>query len=73
MAQFVKVGSRTEFGGFGGREARRSRWASHRGLQCRRQLLCDREYVPSSGVALSQKEWWWVKRSSALGTVPDST
>jgi len=68
MAQFVKVGSRNRFE-IGGREARRGRWTCIAGLQCRRKATM-RSRIRPIVVALSQREWWWVNKSSALGRFP---
>jgi hypothetical protein len=59
MTQFVKVGSRTEFEDLEGGKFVEA--GGHR-IAVRALIV----------VALSRREWWWVKKSSALGTVPDS-
>ncbi len=71
MAQFMKVGSRAEFEDLeagklveAGGIASLSLMSAEATMRSRVRALI--------GVALWPREWWPVKRSSALGAVPDS-
>ena len=71
MAQFMKVGSRAEFEDL--EAGKLVEAGGHRVAVFNVAEATMRSRVRALiGVALWPREWWPVKRSSALGTVPDS-